>query len=527
MPHHGRLTEQEYGAFRRGYTGPMTTITVAEGDIAHVVADTLIVNLFGGVTEPSGATGALDRALGGAIGRAIAAGDVKGKANEVTVLYPAPDTVGARRVIVVGLGNAEAFSVEKARQAAGAAIRRARDLGAARVATVVHGTGAGGLDVAAGAQALVEGTLLALYRFTELKKANPDRHDVTEVAVVERDASRLAAVEAGVARGRVIAESTLLARTLVDRPANVLSPRALAEVARQVAAETGLRCEVLGRDDIAALSMGALGAVAQGAHEPPAFIVLEHLPADADPGVAPLVLCGKGVTFDSGGISIKPSQGMGDMKGDMGGAAAVLGAMRAIRLLGTPVRTIGLIPATENMPDGRAFRPGDVVRAMDGQTIEIISTDAEGRMILADAIAYAHRFAPRSIVDIATLTGACMVALGAKVAGVMGHADLVARLRAAGDATNERVWELPLWNDEYGKMIESDVADMKNLGGRNGGAIGGGKFLEKFAGSVPWAHVDMAGLELLEGDGGPYRPKGASGYGVRLLVAFVEGHASA
>ncbi|MBU6290083.1 MAG: leucyl aminopeptidase, partial [Chloroflexi bacterium] len=258
-----------------------------------------------------------------------------------------------------------------------------------------------------------------------------------------------------------------------------------------------------------------------------AFIILEHVPAGVDPESAPVVLCGKGVTFDSGGISIKPSQGMGDMKGDMGGAAAVLGAMRALRLLGTPVRTIGLIPATENLPDGRAFRPGDVIRAMDGQTIEIISTDAEGRLILADAMVWAKRYTPVAMVDVATLTGACMVALGAKVAGVMGNADVVARLRTAGDATNERVWELPLWEDEYGKMIDSDVADMKNAGGRNGGAISAGKFLEKFAGDIPWAHVDMAGLELLEGDAGPYRPKGASGYGVRLLVAFVEGFAPA
>lgn len=512
---------------QRGYTARMTTITAIEGDIAHVIADTLIVNLFAGVIDPAGATGALDAALGGAISRAIAAGDVKGKPNEVTVLYPAPGTVGAARVIVVGLGAAESFTIERARQASGAAIRKARDLGAVHVATVLHGTGSGGLDVAAGAQALAEGTILALYRFTELKKPVPDRNEIADVTVIEHDTARLGAIEAGLARGRAIAESTTLARTLVNRPPNVLSPRALAEVARQVAAETGLRCEVLGRDDIAAHAMGALGAVAQGSHEPPAFIILEHVPAGVDPESAPVVLCGKGVTFDSGGISIKPSQGMGDMKGDMGGAAAVLGAMRALRLLDTPVRTIGLIPATENLPDGRAFRPGDVIRAMDGQTIEIISTDAEGRLILADAMVWAKRYAPVAMVDVATLTGACMVALGAKVAGVMGNADVVARLRTAGDATNERVWELPLWDDEYGKMIDSDVADMKNAGGRNGGAISAGKFLEKFAGDIPWAHVDMAGLELLEGDAGPYRPKGASGYGVRLLVAFVEGFATA
>jgi leucyl aminopeptidase len=272
--------------------------------------------------------------------------------------------------------------------------------------------------------------------------------------------------------------------------------------------------------------MGALAAVAQGSHEPAQFIILEHRPEGVDADTAPVVLCGKGVTFDSGGISIKPSQGMGDMKGDMGGAAAVLGAMRALRALNVPVHVIGLLPATENLPDGRAFRPGDVIRAMDGQSIEIISTDAEGRLILADAMVYARRYTPRALVDIATLTGACMVALGAKVAGVMGNADVVARLRTAGDAVNERVWELPLWADEYGKMIDSDVADMKNAGGRNGGAISAGKFLERFAGDSDWAHIDMAGLEINEGELGPYRPKGASGYGVRLLVEFVSGYAA-
>lgn len=504
----------------------MTILTALQGELTTATADTLIVNLFAGTTEPTGATGAVDLALGGAISRAIAAGDIKGKPSELTVLYPVPGQIGATRVIVVGLGPRDAFTVERARQVAGASIKRARDLGASHVATVVHGAGTGGLDTAIGATALAEGTLLALYRYNELKKPNPDQHDVTQVTVVEVDGTRVEAIEAGLIRGRIIAESTNLARTLVNRPPNILSPRALAEASRQAAAEVGLRCEVLGPDEIAALGMGALGAVAQGGHEPAMFIILEHLPEGVDADSPPVVLCGKGVTFDSGGISIKPSQGMGDMKGDMGGAAAVLGAMRAIRALHVPVRTIGLLPATENMPDGRAFRPGDVIRAMDGQSIEIISTDAEGRLILADAMVYAKRFAPRAMIDIATLTGACMVALGAKVAGVMGGEAMVGRLRIAGDAVNERVWELPLWDDEYGKMIDSDVADMKNAGGRNGGAISAGKFLERFAGDLPWAHIDMAGLELMEGDG-PYRPKGASGYGVRLLIAFVEGFVEA
>ena len=504
----------------------MTILSVLEGNLATATADTIIVNLFAETPEPSGATGAIDTALGGTIRRLIASGDIKGKPNELTVVYPVEGQVPASRVIVVGLGPRDAFTAERARQAAGAAIRRARDLGATHVSTVLHGAGQGHLDVRVAAQALAEGTLLALYRFTELKKADPNRHEIEHVTVVEHDGTRIEAIGTGLTHGRVLAESTNLARTLVNRPPNILSPRALAEVARQASAEVGLRCEVLGPDDIAALGMGALAAVAQGSHEPAQFIILEHRPEGVDADTAPVVLCGKGVTFDSGGISIKPSQGMGDMKGDMGGAAAVLGAMRALRALNVPVHVIGLLPATENLPDGRAFRPGDVIRAMDGQSIEIISTDAEGRLILADAMVYARRYTPRALVDIATLTGACMVALGAKVAGVMGNADVVARLRTAGDAVNERVWELPLWADEYGKMIDSDVADMKNAGGRNGGAISAGKFLERFAGDSDWAHIDMAGLEINEAELGPYRPKGASGYGVRLLVEFVSGYAA-
>jgi leucyl aminopeptidase len=274
--------------------------------------------------------------------------------------------------------------------------------------------------------------------------------------------------------------------------------------------------------------MGALLGVAQGSEEPARFVIVEHNPEGADaPDAPPVVLCGKGVTFDSGGISIKPSEGMWAMKDDMAGGAAVLGALRALSLLGVRRRAVALVPAVENMPSGKSIRPGDVLRAMDGQTIEIISTDAEGRLILADALAYGQRYSPAALVDVATLTGGVVTALGHGAAGVMGNdAAVIDRLRAAADATGERVWELPLWDDVYKRAIRSDIADMKNSGGRAASAIAGGMFLKQFARKTPWAHLDIAGMSWADADA-PYRPKGATGYGVRLLAELVAAYAAA
>ncbi|HEX2033369.1 MAG TPA: leucyl aminopeptidase [Chloroflexota bacterium] len=508
-------------------------LTVVAGRLPAAAADTIVVNLFQGVEEPGRATGAVDAALGGAISRLIGTGDFRGKLNQTAVLYPGQaaaggDGVQATRVVVVGLGKREDFTLDRARQAAGTAARKARDLGARQVATVLHGAGVGGLPPLEAAQALAEGTALAVYRFDELKsRREEDEEDgpgqLERVQVVELDESKLHEIEAGLGRGRILAESALFARTLVTRPGNVLTPRALAREAEEMCAGAGLRCEILEPAQIAELQMGALMGVAQGSDEPARFIIVEHAPQ----GTAeqpPVVLCGKAITFDTGGISIKPAEGMGAMKDDMAGGAAVLGALRSLALLGVPQRTIGLIPATENMPSGKAIRPGDVLRVMDGQTIEIISTDAEGRLVLADALAYGQRYGPRAMLDIATLTGGVVTALGHGAAGVMGNdQDVIARLQAAGQATGEKVWELPLWDEEYKKIIRSDIADMKNSGGRAASPIAGGMLLKQFAKQVPWAHVDMAGMAWADADA-PYIPKGATGYGVRLLAAFAASY---
>ncbi|MBX7254361.1 MAG: leucyl aminopeptidase, partial [Candidatus Promineofilum sp.] len=342
---------------------------------------------------------------------------------------------------------------------------------------------------------------------------------IAALTIVERDAGRLEAVRAGAALGAAVAAGVTLARDLVNMPPNVATPTLLAERARAMAAAHGLGVTVGDRAWAAERQMGAFLAVAQGAGEPPAFIVLEHNAGRAD--LPTVVLVGKGITFDTGGISIKPSAGMGDMKSDMGGAAAVFGAMEVVGRLGLPLHVIGITPCTENMPDAAAYRPADVITASNGKTIEIISTDAEGRMVLADALVYAGQYQPAAVIDLATLTGACVVALGDGVAaGLFCNDDgLRDRLLAAADATYERLWPLPLY-DDYRRKINSEVADMKNSGGRSGGVGTSAVFLREFT-DYPWAHLDIAGMALSE-RAGDYVPVGGTGFGVRLLVEYLR-----
>ncbi|MGC9399448.1 MAG: leucyl aminopeptidase [Anaerolineae bacterium] len=494
-------------------------IHVVTGEIQKQEAQAIVVNLFEGVTRPGGATGAVDAALRGAISALITEGDFRGKRNEIAVLYPA-GAIPAKRVIVVGLGEREKFSVDVVRQASATAAKKARDLGATHVHTIVHGAGVGGIEPERAAEAVVEGAILGLYRFQELKTELEDvRPDVDALTLVEFSAAKVSALEIGARAGQAIAESTLLARDLINRPGNVATPSHIAEVAQQMAEEVGLVCRVMEKAEMEALGMGALLSVNKGGGEPAKMAILEHN-ADRD-DLPTVVLVGKGITFDTGGISIKPTKDMKRMKGDMGGAAAVIGALRASALLDLPLHVVGLTPLTENMPDAHASKPGDVVKSFKGLTIEIVSTDAEGRMILADALTYAEEFVPDAVIDIATLTGSKVIALGEHAAAVMGDAHLVERLRAAGDATYERVWPLPLF-EEYGKQLQSDVADCQHTGGRAGGAITAGYFLSKFPPEeTPWAHIDMAGLALLDKER-PYVPKGATGFGVRLLTELLR-----
>lgn len=498
-------------------------IRVIHGAIQEQDTDLIVVNLFEGVTQPGGATGAVDRALGGAIRDLIAGGDFKGKLDETAVLYPR-GAIPARRVLIVGLGKADEFNLDRVRRASATAARRARDLGARRFATIVHGAGIGGLEAESAAQAVAEGALLGLYEFNRHKAPQEDQRQVAEMTVVEFDAGRLPAIEAGVRAGQTIAAAVALTRDLVNEPPNFATPTILAQRARQIAEGRRISVTVLEREEMRELGMGALLAVAQGSDEPPKFIILDYQPQPRQEGVTPptVVLVGKGITFDSGGLSIKSAEGMEEMKSDMAGGAVVMGALQAIADLNLPVHVVGLVPATENVINGHAYKPADIVRAMNGKTIEIISTDAEGRLILADALVYAKRYAPQAVVDLATLTGACITALGkGQAAGLFGTDEkLIEQLKAASASTGERLWQLPLY-DEYSEVMKSDVADLKNSGGRYSGVGASAAFLKAFAEGYPWAHLDIAPMAYLDKDK-PYTPKGATGFGVRLLVQFVR-----
>ena len=492
-------------------------VLAAQGNILEQDVDLVVANLFEGVTAPDGATGAVDRALDGQISAVIAAGDFEGKLHETLYLYT-HGAIPARRVLLIGLGKQDEFTLERARQVAAKAARTARDLGAKRMASIVHGGGIGGLDPTDAARAAAEGTVLGLYRYLRYSSDDSGK-ELDSVAFVEADAAKFAAVATGVSEGSVIGESQNLVRDLSTTPGSDLPPAALAEAASAMAQEFGLHCTILGPEEIAAENMNVILGVSRGSAQPCRFIVLDYTPAETSDQT--IVLVGKGITFDTGGLNLKPGDSMRHMESDMAGGAGVIGAMRLVGHFKPGVRVIGLVPASENMPGANAFKPGDVLRAANGKTIEIDNTDAEGRLVLADALCYAQRYNPSAIIDMATLTGAVIIALGQHAAGMMtNHAGLAAKVASAGEITGERVWELPLW-PEFEEQVKSDIADVKNTGGRAGGSITGAALLKKFVDEKPWVHLDIAGVDYTDMDR-PYIPKGSSGFGARLLFQVVR-----
>lgn len=493
-------------------------IRVVHGNIAEAAADAVIVNLFEGVTQPGGATGAVDEKIGGLIRKLIAAGEFKGKLNETAVIHVG-DGTPYRKVIVVGLGKQDEFDAERVRQVAATSVKAAAKGDVKTVATIVHGAGIGGLDVEEVAACVAEGAMLGQYRYDKYKskkEGDADTDGIAELLIVEREEDKVSTIEHGVARGTILAEATNFARDLVNAPSNELTPTELAARAQAMAEELGLECEVLDRDAMAELGMGALLGVAKGSAEEPKLVFLRYRGSDD----APIALVGKGVTFDTGGISLKPAAGMGAMTNDMAGAAAVLGAMRAIAQLKPNKHVIAVAACVENMPSGTAQKPGDVVRAMTGKTIEIDNTDAEGRLILADAVAFAESRGAETIVDVATLTGACVVALGHLYTGLIANDDELANaILAAGAKVGERYCRLPA-DPEYKQMYKSDIADIKNTGGRAAGAITGGLIIGEFIDKARWAHLDIAGTAATDRER-HYMVKGATGVAVRTLTEFV------
>ena len=487
-------------------------IKVVAGDVAQIEADAIVVNLFEGVKQPGGASGSVDKALDGAITSLIGRGEIKGKFEEVSIVH----TFGrlpAGIVAIVGLGKRDDLDVDKVRRVTGHFCRALRKLNCHKIATVLHGAGAGSIEPKASAQAIAEGAILGLYGFSRYKKSECE--DVGEILLVERETKGVPILEPVVDNGKLIAEATNLARDMGNEPANYMTPNRMAETARELATKYDLGCSVFEREDMEAMGMGALLGVAKGSSQPPKLITLTYKGDERSQEA--IGFLGKGITFDSGGISIKPSEGMADMKADMAGAASVMGALVAIAQLQPKINVTGIVPATENLPSGAALKPGDILQAMNGKTVEVISTDAEGRLILADALSYAVEQGLSPLIDLATLTGACRIALGLSYSGLFGNdQDWIDKVLRAAERTGERMWHMPM-SEEYKEQIKSEIADVKNTGNRYGGAITAALFLAEFVDKTPWVHIDIAGPRLSHKDSG-YVVKGATGFGVRTLV---------
>ncbi|UCE66797.1 MAG: leucyl aminopeptidase [Candidatus Zixiibacteriota bacterium] len=443
--------------------------------------------------------------LAGVVDRARKKGGFKAEKNEIFQIFPCYE-IKAERLILVGLGKKKKSTLEDIRKAAGIAVKAVQNQ--KRVAFLPIGNPKETIPV------MVEGSILGNYRFDQLKSEKKEIM-LGEISFFQ-DNIRIS--ESRIDEAGILAEGTCIARDFANLPANLLTPRKLAEEAVRLGKKNNIKTTILNEPDLKRLKMGALLAVGQGSQNRPRLVVWEY--NGGRKNSAPLVFVGKGVTFDSGGLSIKPVQGMEVMKGDMGGAAAVISMMPILGRLKPRINVVGITPLVENLPSGQAYRPGDVLTASNGKTIEVISTDAEGRLILSDALVYAGRYKPKYVIDIATLTGACMVALGIHIAGgIMGTDQrLVELLIAAGERSGERLWQLPLW-DDYRPLLNTTSADMKNSGGKWGGAITAAKFLSEFAEDYRWAHIDMAGMDNQENDH-PYQIKGMTGWGVRLLSRF-------
>jgi leucyl aminopeptidase len=488
-------------------------LTVDTRDIAKLEADALVTYAFDQEKPTEGILARFDEATGGTLSKLAAAGELTGKMLEVTLLYY-PAGLAAQRLLVLGAGKRSKFGTAELRRIAGTAVRALKARQVKSIAFLAREDDRS----ATAAQAIVEGMLLANFDSDKYKTDKKPGNEIVSAALAGWEESSRADADLGLSRGRVIGESQNFARELGNEPSNKLTPRMLADRAAAMAREAGLAVEVFDENKIAELKMGALLSVAQGSVEPPRMIIMTYTPATLKEGAPVLGLVGKAITFDTGGISIKPANDMEKMKYDMCGGAAMIGAMRAIAALKPQCKVIAIIPSSENMPGGRAQKPGDVQFSMAGKSIEVINTDAEGRLVLADGITYAKQLGCTHLIDAATLTGAVVVALSNVNVGVFGtDQSFTDQLLASSKVAGEKMWPLPL-DDEYREMIKSGIADIQNVGsGRGGGAITGAMFIKEFAGDTPWIHLDIAGTAWQD-DTKPWNAKGATGVAVRTLV---------
>ena len=456
----------------------------------------------------------LDRAANGYLSEILRRGDMEGKLGSTLLLHNVPG-ISSERLLLVGLGRERDFHEKEYRDATRAAIRTLNDTGAADAISHLTDLEVPKRDPAWRISHAATTALTALYRFDRMKsKRESARRQLKKMALNVARKSEIAAGEHALSQGLAIAAGMNLARDLGNLPPNVCTPSYLAEQASELAQAHGLKCEVLEQKDMEKLGMGALLAVAKGSREPAKLIVLKH--ERGEKKQKPVVLVGKGITFDTGGISLKPAAEMDEMKFDMCGAASVLGSLKAAAQLKLPLNVVGIIPTTENMPGGNATKPGDIITSFSGQTIEILNTDAEGRLILCDALTYAERFEPSAVIDIATLTGACVIALGSVASGLFANDDALAKeLLRAAETAHDRAWRMPLW-DDYQEQLGSNFADFANIGGRPAGSVTAACFLSRFTKKYPWAHLDIAGTAWKTG-----KEKGATGRPVPLLTQFL------
>ncbi len=490
-------------------------IKAATGDIVKIKVDAIMVNHYEGMKRPEGAAAAADKVLDGVITQLIKQGDIKGKLNEVTLIHSL-GRLPAGRIAVVGLGKKKELNTNKIRGAVAETCRYLRGKGVATLASGVQGAGINDIKTEESVQAMTEGAVLGLYAFRRhITKKEDNFGEIKQFTIVGGEKRQL---EKAIEKGQILAEAANRARDMVNEPANFMTPATMAEAARQLAKEYGLKVEVFEREKMKELGMGGLLGVSQGSQQPPRFIILSYQ-GRPSPEID-MALVGKGITFDAGGIDIKPSEGMEDMKGDMAGGASVMATLMALAQLKPKINVTALVPATENMPSGTAMKPGDIITAMNGKTIEVLNTDAEGRLILADALCYAKKLGAKAIIDVATLTGACRVALGTICTGAFSNNDTLAeKVIAAGKETGELMWQLPMY-EEYRELLKSDIADIKNIGNRYGGAITAAKFLGDFVEDTPWVHLDIAGTSETDKEKG-YLVKGATGVPVRMLTNVV------
>src|SRR5947209_7448642 len=498
-------------------------IQVVSKTVKQVVCDALVVGAVRTKTAQaatdvvlSETAKSVDVLLDGLIQQICADGEFKGNLGEITTIYTM-GKLAAKRVIVVGLGAQETLKAQALRQASAIAARHLQNTGAHHIALALNGEQFG-IDAAQGVQAQVEGALLGLYTFRKYQHSNDNSNGrgIREISLVAGAANKEGTLEEAVRRGSILAEATNFARDLVNEPPNVLTPTELAHRASTMARQFGLECKILDRPQMQELGMGGLLAVAQGSGEPPKFIILRYRGASQNTGKG-IALVGKGITFDTGGISLKPAERMHEMKGDMAGAAAVICAMQAIAALKPAINVTALVSSTENMPGGTAYRSRDILRIMNGKTVEIVNTDAEGRLVLADALSYAVREGLSPIIDVATLTGGIVIALGSVMSGLFCNDQALSDdIIAAGRAAGEKFWPMPL-DEEYAEQIKSDIADVKQTGGRGASAVTAAKILENFVGDAQWAHLDVAGTTYDDSQK-PHQESGATGFAVRTLT---------